>query len=197
MHTTCSDGSNTYEEMIERALLLHLDFLAITDHAFDGLGPCPGKNKCDYELCRQVIKMCRAETRLVCIPGAELTGRLHVLALGIEHGIDASQPLKVQVEEIHRQGGLAIAAHPYKVPWKYTEDELLHTGLDAMECARGTAEENQRQWELADEFHIPCVYDTDAHYQGALGATFNVCSVPITSLDDLKAALLENKCWRG
>jgi predicted metal-dependent phosphoesterase TrpH len=187
MHTTCSDGHDRYEEMAEKALERGLDFIAITDH----VGIAERNCHSEYNL------KCEAETRLLCFPGAEMTARLHLLAIGIHQRIDPQLPLDVWVRDIHRQGGLAIAAHPYDKRWKYTQDELLHSDLDAMECARGTAEENRQQLVLSDQYHIPCVYNSDAHYQQDVGWRYNECSVPINSLANLKAALQSNKCKMG
>jgi predicted metal-dependent phosphoesterase TrpH len=184
MHTVCSDGANTYDEMVQRALELHLDFIAITDHV--GIS--------ERECHNEALIKCAAETRLVCFPGAELTDRLHMLAIGIHQRIDPHLPLKSWVEQTHRQKGLAIAAHPYDKRWKYSDEELYHSGLDAMECARGTAEENQLQWQLSDKYNLPCVYNSDAHYQRDVGWRYNVCSVPIHSVADLEAALIGHKC---
>jgi hypothetical protein len=184
MHTTCSDGTATYDEMAQQALALHLDFIAITDHV--GIA----ERECHSES----IAKCEAETRLLCIPGAELTARLHVLAIGIHRHIDPKLPLSAWVDEIHRQGGMAIAAHPYDSRWKYSDDELYHSNLDAMECARGTHDENVLQIKLSDQYNIPCVYNSDAHYQKDVGWRHNVCSVPIENLADLRAALIARKC---
>lgn len=185
MHTNCSDGENSYEEMIQKALELQLDFIAVTDH--DGIP----QGNCTFS----TFAKCQAETRLVCIPSAEQSARtFHLLAIGIQNRFSALQPLALQVEEIHRQGGLAIAAHPYDKTWKYTEDQLVRSGLDAMECARGTREENQQQLVLSDKYNIPCAYNSDAHKTDDLGKQYNVCSVPIKSVADLKAALLGKKC---
>ncbi len=184
MHTTCSDGQNSYEQMAEQAIRVHLDFIAITDHVGHAERDCHN----------EAIIKCRAETRMLCIPGAELTAKHHVVAIGIQRRISPELSLEGWVKEIHGQGGLAIAAHPYDKRWPYTEAELVHSNLDAMECARGSAEENRQQWLLSDEYHLPCVYNSDAHYQKDVGWRYNVCSVPINSLADLKAALLGKKC---
>jgi hypothetical protein len=66
-----------------------------------------------------------------------------------------------------------------------------------MECARGTAEQNQQQWELSEKYGLPCVYVSDAHNVSDLGQMYTVCSVPINSLVDLKAALVGKKCGMG
>ena len=197
IHTSCSDGANSYEEIVQRALSLYYDFIAIADHV-------PGSD----ETCRQaVLEECQQETRLFCIPGMEISGRLHVLALGMRGIVDASQPLQQQVAEIHQHDGLAIAAHPL-VGWealeRYTADELLSSGFDAMEC-----EDLQVWWmailrnELGFEYPpLPCVYNSDAHHIEVMDrreGKYNLCYMPITTVDELKSALITGQCreyWR-
>jgi len=193
MHTTCSDGRNTFEEMVQQALILQFDFIAVTDHRGNGEGR---DSRCKGE----IIAKCLAEMRLICIPGAEqATNTFHLLAIGIESPVSRVRfvPLLDQVEEIHQHGGFAIAAHPYDDKWGFTEDELIHSGLDAMECDRGTVQQNQAQANLSKEYDIPCVYNSDAHSVAELGSRYIVCSVPINSLADLKAALIGGKCRKN
>jgi hypothetical protein len=184
IHTVCSDGANTYDEIAQKALDLHLDFIAITDHVGHAERECHNES----------IVKCKAETRLLCLPGAELTSRLHLLAIDIHQRIDPKLSLSAWIDEIHRQGGLAIAAHPYDPRWPYSEDELYHSNLDAMECARGTPEQNELQLQLSVRYHLPCAYNSDAHYVQDIAWRHNVCSVRIASLADLKAALIAGKC---
>jgi putative hemolysin len=77
MHTTCSDGKNSYEEMVQKALSLKFSFIAITDHVYGGSA-----------LCEDVIRQCRDERRLLCIPSMEVTGKAHLLAIGIQSSIE-------------------------------------------------------------------------------------------------------------
>jgi hypothetical protein len=184
MHTICSDGENTHDEMAQKALDQHLSSIAITDHVGIAERDCHNDS----------IVKCEGETRLLCNPGAEMTARLHLLAIGIHQRIDPKLPLGDWVDEIHRQGGLAIAAHPYDSRWRYKEDGLYHSNLDAMECARGTLEENVLLLKLSDQYNVPCVYNSDAHYQKDVGWRHNVWSVRISSLAYLKAALIGGKC---
>lgn len=169
------------------ALELEFDFIAITDHyAFS------------HEDCIPVIQKCQVESRLLCIPGAEVFVRSltlpHLLAVGIQRNIPQAS-LEAYVEEIHRQGGLAIAAHPSDP--LYTDDELYHSGLDAMECGRGSYEYDQRQWELSEEYNLPCVYNSDAHAPVEMGRRYTICSVPIKSIANLMTAIREKKCEEG
>jgi hypothetical protein len=172
MHTTCLDGVNSYEEMVESALAARLNFIAITDH----------------KICQEVITKCKAETKLLCIPGQEVTGkRLHILALNINKYISPNLPISKQVEEIHRQGGLAIAAHPNVDIFYYTDTELADSGFDAQECTG-----NPKERRL-----LPCVFNSDAHNTIDLGWQFNACTGTIKSFSDVKTSILSKKCSRS
>lgn len=172
IHTNCSGGKNSYEQMVEEALKKKLDFIAITEH----------------EPCLEVITKCKTETRLLCISGRELTGeRIHLLALNTRGGIDPDLTLAKQVEEIHRQGGFAIAAHPNAEKYYYTDSELKGLGIDAQECTGDTKERR----------FLPCVFDSDAHETSNLAWQFNSCVGLIKNFEDLKTAILSKKCSRS
>ncbi|MBN1665406.1 MAG: hypothetical protein JW943_17555 [Deltaproteobacteria bacterium] len=183
IHTTCSDGLDTYEDMVQYALILNFGFIAVTDHTFGGSA-----------LCNDVISQCAAEKRLLCIPGMEVTGKVHLLAIGIRNEIDKRLTVKQQVEEIHQQGGLAIAAHPFRSDTAYTDEELFETGLDAVECKGIPANREKDFYDKLKERNIPCVYNTDAHMTTQMILIWNVCDGEIKSLDDLKKALKTGKC---
>ena len=183
MHTTCSDGKNSYEEMVQKALSLKFSFIAITDHSYGGSA-----------LCEDVIRQCRDERRLLCIPSMEVTGKTHLLAIGIQHSIDKRLPVKKQVEEIHRQGGIAIAAHPFRSDSPYTENELFETGLDAIECKDIPTEKKTAFFDKIRAHAIPCVSNSDAHNVAAMSSRWVMCDGEIRSFDDLKAAMKEKRC---
>ncbi len=185
MHTTCSDGQNSYEEMAQEGLRLNMSFIAITDHTFGG-----------SPLCDAVIEQCRDDQRLLCIPGMEVTGRVHLPAIGIRGAIDKNLPVKRQIEEIHRQGGLAIAAHPFREENTYSEAELFESGLDAVECLGIPPGAEAAFHARLREYSIPCVYNSDAHSVSDLAKNWTTCDGMIRNIDDLKAALKGGKCGR-
>ena len=179
MHTTCSDGSNSYDEMVDASVDKGLTFLAVTDHWF-----CPG-----------TIAKCMAETRLVCFPGQEVTENIHILAIGIHEEIPNDIILKEVVKRIHEQGGIAIASHPYRPGEEYSQNMLLNSGLDAMEC-------NKYQNKLLpyDTGDMPCVYNSDAHNTIAIGlgpAMITACDIKIETIEDLRYAILNGLCHPG
>lgn len=172
IHTICSDGKGNYEQMVEQALKANLSFMAITDHHIDSA------------ICREILNKCSAETRLLCLPGMEVSGRVHLLAIGIERSIDANLPLPTQVAEIHNQGGIAIAAHPFAPKWLYSRDDF-ESGLDAIECP----------WEITTPpVDHPCVYDSDSH--DIYVANMLKCYAKIDSVADLKNAIQAQLCTR-
>jgi hypothetical protein len=183
MHTTCSDGRHSYEEMVQEALKLKMTFIAVTDHQYGG-----------SPLCDETIRKCRNETRLLCIPGMEVTGRVHLLAIGIQSPVNRRLSVKKQVEEIHRQGGLAIAAHPFRsINW-YSNSDLFESGLDAVECRDIPDDRREEFLVLLKRHAIPCVYNSDAHSTADMALRWNVCRGRISSLDDLRTALLKGQC---
>lgn len=183
MHTTCSDGKNSYEEMVQKALSLKFSFMAVTDHVYGGSAPC-----------EDVIQKCRDEKRLLCIPGMEVTGRVHLVAIGIQKSIDPNLPVKRQVEEIHRQGGIAIAAHPFRMETPYTEAELFETQMDAIECRDIPEDKKAAFFEKIRERSISCVSNSDAHDVAAMASRWIICDGRIRSFDDLKTAIKEKRC---
>ena len=178
MHTTCSDGINSYEEMARAALNAGFDTIAITDHHF----------------CRDVINACIAETRLVCIPGLEVTSIQHIVALGITEDIIARPDNASVVAEIHSRGALAIAAHPYLDPWRFDEADLMGIDWDGMECGIGNDPVQQYALETSHLHGIPCVYSSDAHATSAIGRRHMICSIEIHTIEDLRYALWNGLC---
>lgn len=195
-HSTCSDGKNSYEDMIAEAIKLNFNFIGLTDHNFGIENGCPALQKCS------------AEDRLLCLPGQEVSGVVHILAIGAGSYISEKQPIKQIVEKIHQQGGLAIAAHPFMINElfgarqlglpdelrNYTEDELINSGFDAMECDRGTLKDNIYQNNLSQKFHLPCVYNSDAHSTSMLRNVYNSCPGNIKTFNELKTAIKSGQC---
>jgi len=104
-HTRFADGFLSPFDLVLQARRRGLDALAITDHniLFPAL------------LGRWFGRVTSGPTILV---GEEITTRdYHVHGVGLEERIDASLPLDRVIDEVHRQGGILIAAHPVKRFW--------------------------------------------------------------------------------
>jgi predicted metal-dependent phosphoesterase TrpH len=129
LHTVHSDGRRTPAELVAGARAAGLDYLVSTEHNTSSAAGIWG----EY-----------AGPDLLVIDGEEITTRNgHYTALGLPAGtwIDwryraADGGLPRVVQQIHRAGGLAVAAHPYApcvgCGWKFG-----YPGLDAIEVWNG------------------------------------------------------------
>ncbi len=178
IHTECSDGQNYYEEYVQRALTLGFTFIATADHHW----------------CPDLIETCRNEARILCIPGVELSGVNHIVALNLQTTMYDNMPIVEQVRQIHAQGGLAIAAHPFLPGYVYNADDLLNSDFDAIEC--NVAGSGDPGFDISS---LTCVWNSDAHLVTQLGApyTYTVCDVLIRNFDELKAAIQGGYCHPG
>lgn len=68
--------------------------------------------------------------------GEEITAPgYHILAVGIHDVVSNRQSAADAIDQIHRQGGVAIAAHPFRSYWPGYDDRAMRT-LDGSEVVR-------------------------------------------------------------
>jgi hypothetical protein len=71
----------------------------------------------------------------IMIAGQEITNpAYHLIAVGVEHTVNADQPAKDAIADVHAQGGVAIAAHPLPKFHGYDDDATV-AALDGTEAA--------------------------------------------------------------
>jgi len=71
----------------------------------------------------------------IIISGQEITNpAYHMIAVGVEHTVNADQPAKGAIADVHAQGGVAIAAHPVPKFHGYDDDATV-AALDGTEAA--------------------------------------------------------------
>jgi predicted metal-dependent phosphoesterase TrpH len=118
IHTSASpDGYTEPDRVLSRAEALNLDGVAITDHDFF-----------DPERHKQLAE----STDLMLIPGQEVTSNQgHILAYFINREIESFRSPESIVRDIHEQGGLAVAAHPFRLMENYPSGYF--DGFDAIE----------------------------------------------------------------
>lgn len=109
----------------------------------------------------------------IVLPGEEITTpRYHLLAVGIR-GYVARDPSPARVvEAIHRQGAIAIAAHPYENTWPAYDAESVRA-LDGAEIVRPESQQNAHlAWQLrefASRRTFAAIGSSDFHGLGTLG----------------------------
>jgi hypothetical protein len=177
LHTVHSDGRRTPAELAAAARAAGLDFLASTEH---------NTTSANLEWGRH------AGPDLLVVDGQEVTTRDgHYLALGLPAGawVDwryraADGALAGFLRQIHRGGGLAVAAHPM-LPLPGGAWRFGRRGLDAVEVWNGpwtaddelavTAWERMLVGQARSGRFLPAVANSDAHGQADMvGLPHNV-----------------------
>jgi len=126
IHSTFSDGLVEIEEIVKTYGEAGFDVIAITDHLFDTQSPISlrlreeGKSVNDVEAyfhrIEEVSLWARKSYDLLVIPGLEICNLLedyHILGIDLKGAVNPNQDATGVIDEIHRQGGLAIASHPH------------------------------------------------------------------------------------
>jgi len=95
----------------------------------------------------------------------------HVIAVGIHSTVDSALPVREQIAEIHRQGGVAIAAHPGEFFWKGFEPVMDQ--LDGTEICHPYTFEYPDVHPEIEEFarraDAAAIGSSDTHGPGRLG----------------------------
>lgn len=197
IHTLASDGVSDVETILEQAIALGLDAIAITDH-----------ERIDAAVAAQAI----AEGRglpLEVVVGEEITTRNgHLVGLWLRRRIRPWHSMKRSIALIHEQGGLAIVAHPLPpYPLCASEgtvrrlldeaDAVYHP--DALEGFNPTTARmpwSRKAPALARELGIAAVAGSDAHHASKVGSALTCFQG--TCAADLRAAVAAREtAWEG
>lgn len=177
LHTTCSDGMHTPEQLAARLARSRLAVAAVTDHdtisgalrveaALDGEGP-------------------------EIVIGSEVSTRDgHVLALFVTRDLPVGLSAADTVDAIHAEGGVAVAAHPFSFAFG-VGDMAASLPFDGVEVVNGSPFMeigNARTAARCSGRRTALVGGSDAHVAAAAG---HVCTrFPGSGAADLRAAIL-------
>lgn len=116
--------------------------------------------------------------------------RFHILAVGIHDTISWRTSAARAIDEVHRQGGVAIAAHPVAAYWRGFNDEAMRK-LDAAEVLHPIVYNTPRAYGELQEFfgraRLTAIGDSDYHGLGPMG----LCRTFVFARDDSEGAILE------
>jgi hypothetical protein len=188
VHTRLSDGFLSPFEVVLHARRNGLDALAITEHNVTH----------PAWMARWFSRLVGGPTILV---GEEVTtDRFHLIAIGLRERVSPYGELGAIVDDVHRKGGVAIAAHPVARFWpafdavvdKLDGAELMHP------LALGPRDGERRgwRWEEMRAFHeraakrgypLTPVGSSDYHFFQGLGVTRTV----VLARDDSAEAILD------
>ena len=189
IHTQHSDGTASVAE-----LLAHVDtytdlrVIAITDH--------------DTIFGALEAQHCAADYGIEVIVGEEVsTAEGHLLALFIEEHLTPGRATADTVREVHAQGGLCVAAHPFDWSTPSLGRRIATLDLDAVEVFNASLAwprhlANRTAQEATVALGRPAVGGSDAHSLATVGRGFT--TFPGSTAEDLRRAIVEGHVtWGG
>lgn len=188
LHTSrhSEDGNINPYALLRHAERLGLTGVVITEH--------------DYLWTEAELDELRAAApRVLVLAGMEVTAdEGHFLAYGVTDPLRWGKGVKVKdlCEEVHRQGGAVIAAHPFR--WGQKFDEIVsqcRPALDGIELMSLNMDGTSRRLahEIWQKHPWSGVGNSDAHELKDVGACFTQFPQPIRDIRDLVEALRAGK----
>ena len=172
MHTTASDGWPTPKELVEHAARrARLDVIAVTDHD-------------TIEGALRARDHAAKRTRFHVIVGEEVSSRDgHIVGLFLERRVRPGMTAAATIHAIHKQGGLAVAVHPFWRTQRVVRNGKVHgvgwlaaeLDFDAIEVENATPGFyvfNQLAHRLNMGLGSAQLGSSDAHIVDAVGRAF-------------------------
>ena len=178
IHTKYSpDGVLEPASIINIAAGLGLNGIAVTDH-----NTIRGGLEAQYY---------ETENVKVIVGSEIMTERGEIIGLFLSREVAPGDTTRV-ISDIRSQGGMVIIPHPFddmrRSAFRPTEGDVVN--IDAIEVFDSRCifqKYNRRALEFAQEYNLPVVAGSDAHYSGEIGD-----SGIITADDDIRRAILTN-----
>jgi predicted metal-dependent phosphoesterase TrpH len=173
-----SDSVSEIDDIIHAAIELGLDGIAISDHnAIEG----------------SLLASKKSSGKLIILPSTEISSiEGHIVGLGVRKGIEKYLHAEETVELIHKQGGLAIAAHPYDSFRSGVGDLCWKLPFDAIEINGHCLHGNGKAEKAARLHKKPLVGGSDAHVVEGIGA---ICTeLEAEGPKDILDSIREGKC---
>lgn len=141
------------EKAVEVAMKRGLNGIAVVDHN-------------SIEGYKKVSKL--SNENFLVILGIEISSRAgHIVGLGVNETIPSELTAEETVEKIKGQGGIAVAAHPFRLG---RSDELLKAKFDAIEVFNSrNFFGNRMARKFAEANNLPMTAGSDAHFCEEIG----------------------------
>ncbi len=128
--------------------------------------------------------------------GVEITSKEgDILAYGISAVPSRNLSAEAVVDSIHKQGGVAVAAHPYSPRHLALGDKVFDLDLDGVELNGSLSTKHNKEAKMAAEImNLPTTGGSDAHSQDQLNTMATWFENPVTSIDDIVEAIKDKTC---
>jgi predicted metal-dependent phosphoesterase TrpH len=139
----------------------------------------------DHNSLRGAKEALALKSDILVIPGVEVSSAEgHILAFNVHDEIPRD-----------RTGGVAVAAHPYRVWSGLGKANVIGRQFDAIESQNGrsTKRGNRKAVELAEEMKKPCTGGSDSHEPESIGRSYTVFPDGCVDVDGVMKALLSGK----
>jgi hypothetical protein len=167
------DGRQSLEDILRTCREIGLGALAITDHNNMDCYPSVAED-------------------IMILPGMEITtADGHVLAYLIGEPVPRGRSVDETIDLIHDQGGIAVAAHPYRWWSGLGEENVRGRKFDAVETlnSRSMGLGNRRAARLARSIGVSEVGGSDAHVTAHIGRAWTVFPDDCQNAEDMVKAI--------
>ena len=165
VHSFFGDGLLSPAGLVSQARRQGLHVIAVTDH----------NQVFAAKFGRWFSRVVEGPTVLV---GEEITAPgFHIIAVGLDERVAWRQSAAEAIEEIHRQDGVAIAAHPTEKYWRAFDEDIVQK-LDGTEIMHPKAYASGGRWEEMRDFYwraeasghrLTAIGSSDYHWFNSLG----------------------------
>jgi len=185
MHSTFSDGRNSPEEILLKALSKGLTAISITDHdTFAG------------SLRARKVALTEG-LDIVVLVGAEIrTNQGDILVYCVDEPL-ARVPLDALelADYAHEQGCIVVPAHPFDVRRKGIGELVYEGRWDGIEVFNAMSDpiSNRRASEAARQLGLPGLANSDAHVADAIASAYNIIVAEDEGPDHIIKAIRSGK----
>jgi len=154
------DSKNRIEEVLDACAGMGLSGVAIMDHN-------------SLEGSRYALSLKRED--VLIIPGMEISSAQgHILAYNVQEEVPRELEVAETIDLIRDQGGIAVAAHPYRMWSGLGEEVTVANDFDAIEIhnGRSTYTHNDLAAKLAVQLCKPFTAGSDSHEPSTVGKAY-------------------------
>ena len=181
VHTVYSgDSRNSVQDILDGCRRVGMDGVVVLDHNSLRGG-------------KEAIAM---KSDILVIPGVEVSSAEgHILAFNVNEEIPRDRTVGETIDLIHAQGGVAVAAHPYRVWSGLGESNVLGYKFDGIECQNGrsTRRGNRKAVELAEMMQKPRTGGSDSHEPETIGKSYTVLPERYEDAESVLKSILAGK----